>query len=133
MSNPTSDEEVIETGVDPLAGPGGLEREVLGKWTVFLRNLGGIIAVVVVCGMGLANCYTTFVSVADHQVWPSETSVFIMVVGPVVCAWTFMNSSKTISTIMQIKGVGTKLRNRAAVMLATEDINKNPPKQDGQQ
>lgn len=132
MSNP-DDEEVIDTGVDPLAGPGGLEREVLGKWTVLLRNIAGIVSVLVVCVMGLANVYTTFVSVADHKVWPSEMSVFIMVVGPVICSWTFMNSSKTISTIMQIKGVGTKLRNRAAAMLATEDISKPPPKQDGEQ
>lgn len=41
-----------------------------------------------------------------------------------------MNSSKTISTIMQIKGVGTKLRNRIAGVLATEDVVKGTAKQD---
>lgn len=121
MSN-LNENESEDVGVDTtMAKEGGLERELFGKWTVALRNLGGIFAVVVVCVMGVFNSYTIFISVTDHKLWPSETSMFIMVVGPVICSWTFMNSSKTISTIMQIKGVAGKVRNRMAAVLATDD------------
>lgn len=116
-------EDELSNGNDPtLPDGGGLERELFGKWTVFLRNLGGIIAVIVVCATAIFNSYTIFISVSQHQVWPSEMSMFIMVVGPVICSWTFMNSSKTIQTIMQIKGVSGKVRNRMAAVLATEDV-----------
>lgn len=127
-------EEDLNNGDGTTTSEGGLERELFGKWTVFLRNLGGIIAVLVVCGMGIFNSYTIFISVSEHRVWPSETSMFIMVVGPVICSWTFMNSSKTIQTIMQIKGVSGKVRNRLAGVLATEDVKVVPAaKPDAQQ
>lgn len=117
--------EEEEAGLEnSLADMGGLERELFGKWTVALRNLAGIFAVVVVCVMGLFNCYTTYISVSDHQIWPTETSVFIMVVGPVVCSWSWMNASKTISTILGGAGTLTKIRERAAKIIAP-DVKDN--------
>lgn len=124
-------ENDLEAGIDPTVvtpTQGGLERELFGPWSVALRNIGGIFAVLVVCIMGVFNSYTIFVSVTTNHIWPSETSMFIMVVGPVICSWTFMNSSKTISTIMQIKGVSGKVRNRMAAVLATEDVKVTPNK-----
>lgn len=107
-----------------MAKEGGLERELFGKWTVALRNLGGIFAVLVVCVMGVFNSYTIFISVTDHKLWPSETSMFIMVVGPVVCSWTWINANKTISTILGGTGAITKIRERAADLIAP---NKDKP------
>lgn len=133
MSTNVNDEaEVDPTVVTPTQG--GLERELFGPWSVALRNIGGIFAVLVVCVMGVFNSYTIFVSVTANKIWPSETSMFIMVVGPVICSWTFMNSSKTISTIMQIKGVSGKVRNRMAAVLATDEVKVVPaPKQEQEQ
>lgn len=98
----------------------GLERDLFGKWTIRLRNLGGIVATLTVCAMAALNGYTTHVSVSTGVGWPSDTKMFIMNVGPIVVAWAFMNVNKTISTIMQSRTIATKLRQKAA------DIIKPP-------
>lgn len=121
MTNPSQQNETVlsddDSSVTPTP-PVGMEREVLGKWTVNLRNIGGIVAVFVVSIMGVFNSYTIHVSVSTNNTWPSEMSMFIMVVGPVVVAWQFMNVSKTLNTIFQGAGDFTKLRERAAKMIA---------------
>lgn len=112
MENSNPEEQELDGDSQPIVG--GIEREVLGKWTVLLRNLGGIIAVVVVSFMGVFNSYTIHVSVSQHDIWPSEMSMFIMVVGPVVVSWQFMNVSKTLTTIFGGASQFTKLRAKAA-------------------
>lgn len=111
----------IEEGDDVQMPPppaGGIEREVLGKWTVLLRNLGGILSVVVVCLMGLFNSYSIWVSVSQYNLWPSEMSMFIMVVGPVVVSWQFMNVSKTLTAIFSGADSLSRLRTKAAKIIA---------------
>lgn len=128
MTNPSqNDATVDDDGSVPLAPPVGIEREVLGKWTVNLRNIGGIIAVLVVSIMGVFNSYTIHISVSEHGAWPSEMSMFIMVVGPVVVSWQFMNVSKTLNTIFQGAGDFTKLRERAAKMIAPSSKDDSKP------
>ncbi|EBV8434188.1 hypothetical protein AVA65_08055 [Salmonella enterica subsp. enterica serovar Minnesota] len=100
----------------------GLERNLFGKWTIRLRNFGGIVATLTVCAMAVLNGYTTHVSVSSKIGWPSELTMFIMNIGPIVVAFTFMNANKTISTIMQFKSVAEKLRTKAAdVIRPTKD------------
>lgn len=129
MTNPSqNDTAVIEDdGSVPHPPPVGIEREVLGKWTVNLRNIGGIVAVLVVSIMGVFNSYTIHISVSEHSVWPSEMSMFIMVVGPVVVSWQFMNVSKTLNTIFKGAGDFTKLRERAARMIAPTPKDDTKP------
>lgn len=126
-----NNEDELDVAADNTPPPeGGLEREVLGKWTVFLRNVGGIFAVLVVCVMGLFNSYTVFFSVTQHQVWPSEMSMFIMVVGPVICAWGWMNVSKIVNTVLGGAGNLTKIRGRVAAIIApSPPPNNNNPQQ----
>ena len=126
MTNPAQDNPVTsdDDSTVPLTPPVGIEREVLGKWTVFLRNFGGIVAVLVVSFMGVFNSYTIHISVSEHNIWPSEMSMFIMVVGPVLCSWQFMNVSKTLTTIFQGAGDFTRLRERAASIIAPKDSSK---------
>lgn len=113
--NPTPTEE---TALDELpAQSHGIEREVFGKWTILLRNFGGIIAVLVVCGMGIFNSYTIYLSVKDHHVWPSETSMFIMVVGPVLCCWSWMQVNNTLTTIFNGGSNLTKIRSKLASVI----------------
>ncbi|ASU03576.1 hypothetical protein RISINGSUN_94 [Erwinia phage vB_EamM_RisingSun] len=107
---------------DVLNHDQGLERNLFGKWTIRLRNLGGIVATITVCAMAVLNGYTTHVSVSSKIGWPSELTMFIMNIGPIVVAFTFMNANKTISTIMQFKSVAEKLRTKAAdVIRPTKD------------
>lgn len=121
MTNPSQNSDTVVSDDDSsvhTTPPVGIEREVLGKWTVFLRNFGGIVAVLVVSFMGVFNSYTIHVSVSQHSTWPSEMSMFIMVVGPVVVSWQFMNVSKTLTTIFQGAGDLTKFRERVAGFIA---------------
>lgn len=120
MSNRNIEDQTSDSMIE-MEPPKGIEREVLGKWTVFLRNLGGILSVMAVCCTALFNSYTIYISVTDKGEWPSETSMFIMMVGPILCAWAFMNVNKTISTIMQFKPLASRIRNRLATAIATED------------
>lgn len=127
--NNSANTETNEGTEEPIVvkeSEGALERELFGKWTVALRNIGGIFAVVVVCLMGLFNSYTIYLSVTANKVWPSETSMFIMVVGPVVASWSWMSVNKILQTILGGEGGFTKLRERAAKIIA-------PTKSDAQQ
>ena len=107
--------------VESEAPPVGLERELFGKWSVLLRNTFGSLSVLVVCCTALFNSWTINVSVTKHNVWPSEMSMFIMMVGPIVCAWTWVNANKTITTIMQAGGLSDTLRSRLSRAIAPSD------------
>lgn len=126
------DEQTSATGVvEAQAGttktvtrtvtPVGIEREVFGMWSVMLRNAGGITAALTTCIIALVNAYTTYMSVTGGNGWPSETTLFITNIGPIVVAWTFMNSSKTISTIMQVRGVQDRLKNAMSGFVANPE------------
>lgn len=130
MTNNSKDDATLsdDDSSTPLVHPPvGMEREILGKWTVFLRNFGGIVAVLVVSFMGVFNSYTIHVSVSEHNIWPSEMSMFIMVVGPVLCSWQFMNVSKTLTTIFQGAGDLTKFRERVAGFIAPGSKDDSKP------
>jgi hypothetical protein len=105
--------------------PVGIEREVFGMWSVMLRNAGGIAAAMTTCIIALVNAYTTYMSVTAGTGWPSETTLFITNIGPIVVAWTFMNSSKTISTIMQVRGVQDRLKNAMSGFVANPEESRN--------
>lgn len=111
--------------ITQTVAPVGIEREVFGMWSVMLRNAGGILAAVTTCIIAIVNAYTTYKSVTGGNGWPSETIMFIANVGPIVVAWTFMNSSKTISTIMQVRGVQDRLKNAMSGFVANpNDTNQ---------
>lgn len=118
-----------ETGNDPpvegvLTNPaqhGGIERELYGKWTIMLRNVGGFLAALTTCIIALGNAYTTHLSVKSGVGWPDMLIMLIANVGPIVVVWTFMGSSKTISSILQTEGIGDSIRTRVAAAIAPKD------------
>lgn len=105
----------------PNTPPGGLEREVFGKWTVLLRNTFGALAVLTTCIAALANAYTTNASVSGKIGWPSETIMFIMNIGPVIIAWSFINTNKTLQTLLEGTSLTTKIREKVADIIAPKD------------
>lgn len=115
------EEEVVIPPVAVEAPPGGIEREVFGKWSVALRNIFGAVAVWTLCLAALANAWTTNVSVTQHGQWPSEISMIVMNVGPIVVAFTWINASKILSTILGHDGVTTKIRSRLAQIISPDD------------
>lgn len=121
---PTEPEkEVIPIAVVPPVG--GIEREVFGKWSVLLRNLFGATAVWTLCLSAIANAWTTNVSVTEHGQWPSEISMIVMNIGPIVVAWTWMNANKTLSTLMEFVPLGNRIRSRVALAIAPKEAK--PP------
>jgi len=95
-----------------------VEKEVFGGETVRLRNLGGLTASITVCITALINSAVIYLSVRDHNVWPSETSMFIMVVGPVLIAWSWMSVNQTLKTLFNGASSMTRFRSRVANIIA---------------
>lgn len=104
---------------------------MFGKWSVMLRNIFGAVTVWTLCIAALANAWTTNVSVKDHGQWPSEISMIVMNVGPIIVAWTWMNANKTIATLMELMPVADKIRSRVASAIAPKDPKppEDPPAQ----
>ena len=79
----------------------GLENEVLGTWSVRLRNLCGTLSVVttnIICLMGM---FTVHKGVTSGGAWPHWIIVFLVVSGPVLVSFSFMNVTKLIQTILK--------------------------------
>ncbi|MNG47122.1 hypothetical protein D3C79_49890 [compost metagenome] len=126
---------VEEQPVTPEESPavnGGIERELFGKWTISLRNLGGILSIITMCVVAVFNVYTTHLSVKDGGEWPSELTLVIVNIGPIICAWTWVNANKTISTIMQGSGLTDQLRNRLANVISTDKKQNGDNSTNGQ-
>lgn len=111
-------EEVIEEELTAVNK--GIETEVFGKWSAVLRNLLGALGVFTVCLGALANAWTTNVSVTQKGEWPSEVSMIVMNIGPIVIAWAFINTNKILATILGGEGITTKMRTRLADIIAPD-------------
>lgn len=101
-------EETITPGVQEVTPPKkpvnnnkpGLENEVLGTWSVRLRNFCGTLSVIttnIICLMGM---FTIHKGVLQGQPWPHWIIVILIVSGPVLVSFSFMNVSKVIQTIL---------------------------------
>lgn len=112
-----------DTTEQPTQFHDALEKNVYGEQSVKLRNTGGILAVITVCLTALINSYTIYLSVNDKGIWPSETSMFIMMVGPVIAAWSWMAVNKTLQTLLSGESGFTKIRAKLA-----DAIAPSPPK-----
>jgi len=113
-----ANDNVDDVPVTSVAQDGGIERELFGKWTIILRNVGGFLAAITTCIIALSNAYTTHVSVSKGYGWPDWFIMLICQVGPIVVVWTFMGSSKTISSILQDAGARDSIRKRVADAIA---------------
>lgn len=96
-----------------------------------LRNIFGAVTVWTLCIAALANAWTTNISVEKNGQWPSEISMIVMNVGPIIVAWTWMNANKTIATLMELVPVANKIRGRVAAAIAPKDPQppQDPPAQ----
>jgi hypothetical protein len=111
----------------PSNNPGGIEREVFGKWTVMLRNLTGTLAVLTTCIAALMNAWSVNHSVTAGQGWPDMMIMLIMNVGPIICAWTWINANKTLSTLLEGTSLTTKIRGKMAEIIAPPSHPVNRP------
>lgn len=95
-----------------------VQKEVFGAHSVRWRNIGGLFAVFTVCITALVNSLVIYLSVRDNKVWPSETSMFIMLVGPVIIAWGWSSVNGTLKTIFTGTSNLTMIRSKVASIIA---------------
>lgn len=105
----------------PSANPGGIEREVFGKWTVILRNVTGALAVITTCVVAIMNSWSVNHSVTAGSGWPEMLIMLVMNVGPVIVAWTWINANKTLSTLLEGTSLTTKVRGKMADIIAPKE------------
>lgn len=127
MSNQTHDNDL--SGKCLVETQNEVEKEVFGEQTVRLRNLGGLTASITVCITALINSAVIYLSVRDHNVWPSETSMFIMVVGPVLIAWSWMSVNQTLKTLFNGASSMTRFRSRVANIIAPSSTEQSDNRQ----
>lgn len=103
----------------------GFEYGVFGKWTVRLRNLGGVIAVFTVCINSLLYSWAIHEAVPKGGEWPDRTSLFIIMCGPIICAWAWLDVGKILRILTQSKPVAERLRQKAvSALLRPEDVER---------
>lgn len=105
----------------------GLENGLYGKWTIRLRNIAGILAVVTTCIDSLFYVWTAYISVSAGHGWPDRTSLFIITCGPIIVAFTFMNSGKILKILSQTGSLGDYARKRTIKALTRDSDNQQPP------
>lgn len=110
----------------PSGNPGGIEREVFGKWTVILRNITGALAVLTTCVAAIMNAWSVNHSVTAGSGWPDTLIMAIMNVGPVIVAWTWINANKTLATLLEGTSLTTKIRGKMADIIAPKDYTVQP-------
>lgn len=97
-----------------------VERELVGPTTVILRAVAGAFSTHVICFCSLLFTWTIHDSMIAGKALPSNSELFMVVVGPIVTSWNFVRASATLSTVMQSTSAITKWRNKLAGMLATK-------------
>ena len=98
-----------------------IEGEVLGSWTIRLRNLGGIVAAITTCVVAILNGVTTHMSVTAGHEWPSDLTMLIVNIGPIIIGWSYMQTNKTISAILGSETSATRIRRKMADVIAPKD------------
>lgn len=90
----------------------GLENEVLGTWSVRLRNFCGTLSVIttnIICLMGM---FTIHKGVLQGEPWPHWIIVVLIVSGPVLVSFSYMNVSKVIQTILRSTDTALEVRKK---------------------
>lgn len=117
-----------ETGVPPpgsLPPKGtGLESQFFGKWGAVVRYLCGMTSVFTMCLIAYMDAVTTRISIQAGHGWPGEWHFLIMTVGVTICAMSFSNANKTISTILSNTGLGEKAKSIVMRRLGTQPVQQ---------
>lgn len=94
----------------------GFEARVFGIWGNIIRYISGVVSVFTMCYIAYMDAVTVRISIERGTGWPSEWHFFIMTVGVTICAMSFSNANKTISTILST----TTLKDRAKDLLLSK-------------
>ncbi len=96
-----------------------IERGVVGRLGVALRYLAGCISTHVICACSLLFTWTIHSAYVNGGALPSNSELFMVVVGPIVTCWNFVRATATLSTVIQGASQFDKWRNKFAGWIAT--------------
>ncbi|AEV89575.1 hypothetical protein OBP_138 [Pseudomonas phage OBP] len=97
-----------------------VEREIVGPTTVILRAIAGAFSTHIICFCSLLFTWTIHDAMISGKHLPSNTELFMVVVGPIVTSWNFVRASATLSTVMQGTSAISKWRNKLSGWIATK-------------
>lgn len=78
-----------------------IERGLTGRLGVSLRYLAGCISTHVICVCSLLFTWTIHLAYVNGGGLPSNSELFMVVVGPIVTSWNFVRASATLGAVMQ--------------------------------
>lgn len=113
-------EETTQTVVIPKATPIiteediAIERGIVGRLGVGMRYFAGCISTHIICWCSLVFTWTIHISYTTDGVLPSNSQLFLVVVGPIVTSWNFVRASATLSTVIQGASQLDKWRGKVA-------------------
>lgn len=118
----TLKEKLITNGIIAVKTPvkAGLETEVFGTWSVRLRNFCGVLSVATCTVIANVGMWTVYESVMKGYGWPDKTTMFLIVVGPILVNWTYMNADKTIRTIISAGRNTGKLKEKITSLVKSK-------------
>lgn len=118
-ADPDSEETMPLSSREP-----GFEQRVFGRLGTFLRNLCGTVSVLTVCYVAHEYIDIVRISVSAGNGWPGEWYYGVILFGPMIVAWTFMNATKVINTILS---AGNGIRERAkGILFRNQNVSNFP-------
>lgn len=94
-----------------------LEREICGTASVLMRAIAGTITTIAICvGSGIF-AYTIHLGILKEVGYPDDTTIFLVVVGPIIASWNFIKVSSTLGLVIAGGNKISKLRNTLAEII----------------
>lgn len=105
-----------------------VSEAVLGKWSNRVRNACGVVAVLTTCAVSGGGMIAIYDSVKAGQPWPSDITIFLLVAGPVVISWSYMNVNRLLSLLFDNKDGTIDIKERVAAFIDPKNAKKETPK-----
>lgn len=78
-----------------------IERGVVGRLGIALRYFAGCVSTHVICACSLLFTWTIHLAYSNGGVLPSNSELFMVVVGPIVTSWNFVRATATLNTVIK--------------------------------
>lgn len=78
-----------------------IERGVVGRLGIALRYFAGCVSTHVICACSLLFTWTIHLAYANGGVLPSNSELFMVVIGPIVTSWNFVRATATLNTVIK--------------------------------
>ena len=95
-----------------------IERGVVGRLGIALRYFAGCVSTHVICACSLLFTWTIHLAYANGGMLPSNSELFMVVVGPIVTSWNFVRATATLNTVIKGASQFDKWRSKLSSWIA---------------